>query len=118
MQNLFRYLYRQTHNICKRTSPFGYDEIPALLNAIRSRFVERVNDLTLGVDYGVVEGLKSDFAADAFVDFQLPTLYEVRDGEPSLVNFQVQGGTYVVPKVLERGYLIVGKDRFSFQQGR
>lgn len=49
---------------------------------------------------------------------ELPTLYEVKDGQPSLVNFQVQGGTYVVPKVLERGYLAVGKDRFSFQQGR
>jgi len=49
---------------------------------------------------------------------ELPALYEVKDGQPSLVNFQVQGGTYVVPKVLERGYLALGKDRFSFQQGR
>ena len=49
---------------------------------------------------------------------ELPTLYEVKDGQPSLVNFQVQGGTFVVPKVLERGYLAAGKDRFSFQQGR
>src|SRR4051812_39543657 len=49
---------------------------------------------------------------------ELPTLYEIRDGQPSLVNFQVQDGTYVVPKVLERGYLVAGKDRFSFQQGR
>ena len=44
--------------------------------------------------------------------------YELKDGQPSLVNFQVQSGTYVVPKVLERGYLALGKDRFSFQQGR
>ena len=49
---------------------------------------------------------------------ELPALYEVKDGQPSLVNFQVQSGTYVVPKVLERGYLALGKDRFSFQQGR
>jgi len=49
---------------------------------------------------------------------ELPTLYELRDGQPSLVNFQVQNGTYVVPKVLERGYLALGKERFSFQQGR
>jgi len=49
---------------------------------------------------------------------ELPTLYELRDGQPSLVNFQVQGGTYVVPKVLDRGYLAVGKERFSFGQGR
>ena len=49
---------------------------------------------------------------------ELPTLYEVRDGQPSLVNFQVQSGTYVIPKVLDRGYLALGKERFSFQQGQ
>lgn len=49
---------------------------------------------------------------------ELPTLYEVRDGQPSLVNFQVQSGTYVVPKVLDRGYLALGKERFEFRQGR
>jgi type IV secretory pathway VirB9-like protein len=49
---------------------------------------------------------------------ELPALYEIKDGEPSLVNFQVQDGTYVVPKVLDRGYLTLGKDKFSFQQGR
>ena len=49
---------------------------------------------------------------------ELPALYEVRDGQPSVVNFQVQQGTYVVPKVLERGYLALGNQRFSFQQGR
>src|ERR1051326_3589598 len=42
---------------------------------------------------------------------ELPALYEVKDGQPALVNFQVQGGTYVVPKVLERGYLALGKDK-------
>ena len=49
---------------------------------------------------------------------ELPTLYEVRDGQPSLVNFQVQNGTYVIPKVLDRGYLALGKERFAFQQGQ
>jgi type IV secretion system protein VirB9 len=49
---------------------------------------------------------------------ELPALYELKDGQPALVNFQVQSGTYVVPKVLERGYLALGKDRFSFEQGR
>ena len=49
---------------------------------------------------------------------ELPALYELKDGQPALVNFQVQHGTYVVPKVLERGYLALGKDRFSFEHGR
>jgi type IV secretion system protein VirB9 len=49
---------------------------------------------------------------------ELPALYEMRDGQPSVVNFQVQQGTYIVPKVLDRGYLALGNQRFSFQQGR
>lgn len=50
---------------------------------------------------------------------ELPALYEVKDGKPALVNFQVQNGTYIVPKVLDRGYLSLGKERFEFvQQGR
>ena len=49
---------------------------------------------------------------------ELPALYELKDGEPALVNFQVQHGTYVVPKVLDRAYLALGKERFEFQQGR
>ena len=37
-----------------------------------------------------------------------------KDGKPSLVNFQVQRGTYVVPKVLERGYLALGNAKLTF----
>jgi type IV secretory pathway VirB9-like protein len=48
---------------------------------------------------------------------ELPSLYEIKDGDAALVNFQVQGGnTYVVPKVLDRGYLALGKARLSFAQ--
>jgi type IV secretory pathway VirB9-like protein len=49
---------------------------------------------------------------------ELPALYELYSNEPALVNFQVHGNTYVVPKVIDRGYLALGKDRFRFQQGR
>ena len=50
---------------------------------------------------------------------ELPALYEVKDGKPALLNFQVHNGTYVVPKVLDHGYLSLGKERFEFQeQGR
>lgn len=51
---------------------------------------------------------------------ELPALYEVKDGKPALLNFQVQaGGTYVVPKVLDKAYLALGKERYEFsQQGR
>jgi type IV secretory pathway VirB9-like protein len=47
---------------------------------------------------------------------ELPALYEVKDGKPALVNFQVRNGIYVIPKVVERGYLALGKTHFSFAE--
>lgn len=49
---------------------------------------------------------------------ELPALYEVKDGQPSLVDFQVRGATYVVPKVLDHAYLALGKQKWSFQRER
>jgi type IV secretory pathway VirB9-like protein len=47
---------------------------------------------------------------------ELPALYEVTaGGTPSVVNFQVENGMYVVRKVLDRGYLAIGKEKFEFQ---
>ncbi len=45
---------------------------------------------------------------------ETPALYEVKDGKPNLVNFEFRNGTYVVAKVLESGYLAVGKAKLSF----
>jgi type IV secretory pathway VirB9-like protein len=50
---------------------------------------------------------------------ELPALYELQDGKPTLLNFQVHQGTYVVPKVLDEGYLALGKEHLRFvRQGR
>jgi type IV secretory pathway VirB9-like protein len=47
---------------------------------------------------------------------ELPALYEEKDGEPTIVNYQVQdGGTYVIRKVLERGYLMLGNEKLAFR---
>ena len=47
---------------------------------------------------------------------ELPALYELKDGKPSVINFQVHAGTYVIPKVLDRGYLALGESKFTFEQ--
>jgi len=48
---------------------------------------------------------------------ELPAVYEVLDGKPSLLNFQVEdGGLYVIPKVIEEGYLALGKRRLKFRR--
>lgn len=47
-------------------------------------------------------------------DGELPAIYETRDGRPSLVDFDVKGRTYIVGKVLDRGYLAIGRERLPF----
>lgn len=40
---------------------------------------------------------------------ETPTLYEIKDGKPNLVNFSYKDGVYVVDKILDQGYLAIGK---------
>lgn len=45
---------------------------------------------------------------------ELPSLYELKDGLPNLVTFDVRDGIYVVPKMLDSGYLAIGAKRLPF----
>jgi type IV secretory pathway VirB9-like protein len=47
---------------------------------------------------------------------ETPALYEVKDGKPSLINFDFSSGLYTVPKELERGYLAIGKQKVEFHR--
>src|SRR5207244_11799441 len=41
-------------------------------------------------------------------------VYEVKDGKPNSINFELRDGTYVIPKVVDRAYLEIGKKRMDF----
>jgi len=41
-------------------------------------------------------------------------LYEIKDGKPNLISFQVENGVYIAPKILDAGYLAVGKKKINF----
>jgi type IV secretory pathway VirB9-like protein len=43
-----------------------------------------------------------------------PALYEVKDGKPNLISFEVENGVYIAPKILDSGYLAIGKKRLPF----
>jgi type IV secretory pathway VirB9-like protein len=43
-----------------------------------------------------------------------PALYEIKDGKPNLISFQVQNGMYIAPKIIDNGYLAVGKKKLLF----
>ena len=43
-----------------------------------------------------------------------PAFYEIKDGKPNLVSFQLENGVYIVPKIVDAGYLAVGKRKLNF----
>ena len=43
-----------------------------------------------------------------------PAIYEVKDGKPNLINFGLDNGVYVVPKIMDAGYLAIGKKKVTF----
>jgi type IV secretion system protein VirB9 len=45
-----------------------------------------------------------------------PALYEIKDGKPNLINFQLENGVYIVPKILDNAYLAIGKMKLTFKR--
>jgi type IV secretory pathway VirB9-like protein len=43
-----------------------------------------------------------------------PALYEVKDGKPNLISFQLENGVYIAPKIIDSGYLAIGKKKLPF----
>jgi type IV secretion system protein VirB9 len=44
------------------------------------------------------------------------SIYELKDGKPDLITFQLKDGTYVIPTVVDNGYLEIGKHKLSFER--
>lgn len=44
------------------------------------------------------------------------SVYELKDGKPDLITFQLKDGTYVLPTVVDKGYLQIGKHKLDFER--
>ena len=44
------------------------------------------------------------------------SVYEMKDGKPNLVNYDLREGTYIIPKVMDSGYVELGKKRMDFSR--
>jgi len=42
------------------------------------------------------------------------SVYEMRDGKPNLVTYELNNGTYIIPNVMDSGYVELGKKRLEF----
>ena len=47
---------------------------------------------------------------------EAPAIYEVKDGKPSIIQFELKAGRYIVPKILDDGYMKVGKASLTFHR--
>lgn len=44
------------------------------------------------------------------------SVYELKDGKPDLITFQLKDGTYILPTVVDKGYLEIGKHKLGFER--
>jgi type IV secretion system protein VirB9 len=42
------------------------------------------------------------------------SIYEMKDGKPNLVTYDLREGTYIIPKVMDNGYVELGKKKMAF----
>jgi len=45
-----------------------------------------------------------------------PAIYEIKDGKPNLINFDLENGVYIIPKIVDSGYLAIGTKKVSFKR--
>jgi type IV secretion system protein VirB9 len=44
------------------------------------------------------------------------SIYELKDGKPDLITFQLKDGTYILPTIVDKGYLEIGKHKLCFER--
>jgi type IV secretory pathway VirB9-like protein len=45
-----------------------------------------------------------------------PIIYEIKDKKSNLINFDLENNVYVVSRIIDRGYLVLGKKRVTFSR--
>ena len=44
------------------------------------------------------------------------SVYDLKDGKPNLINYDLRDGTYIIPMVMDSGYVELGKKRMEFKR--
>lgn len=44
------------------------------------------------------------------------SIYDLKDGKPNLINYDLRDGTYIIPMVMDSGYVELGKKRMGFKR--
>ncbi|GAC1699924.1 MAG: hypothetical protein NVS9B4_00300 [Candidatus Acidiferrum sp.] len=72
-------------------------------------------DQKTGAKLGVMKVCADDkFTYIRANPLEAAAVYEIRDGKPSLINWDFANGLYTMSKHVERGYLAIGKTKMDF----
>ena len=44
------------------------------------------------------------------------SVYEMKDGRPNLISYDLREGTYIIPKIMDTGYVELGKKKMQFSR--
>jgi hypothetical protein len=115
--------YREQAAIAKAQARDAREQAERKIESETSRLVSQY-PASLRFDYRFAANLKPFHVTAMFHDDRftyiranprdLPALYEVKDGKPNLLHFDFRDGAFIVSKVLDNGYLAIGKARMSF----
>jgi type IV secretory pathway VirB9-like protein len=74
-------------------------------------------DRSKGKSLGLEEVWRDDKFTYLRGHFQeTPALYELKDKKGSLINFDFDAGLYTIPKEVDNGYLVIGKQKVEFHR--
>ena len=60
--------------------------------------------------------LAAGFASAQWVHYPTAGIPRTKDGKPNLVSFQLENGVYIVPRIVDAGYLALGKRKLDFSR--
>ena len=113
--------YRQQVEIAKQETRQVKESAQAEIDRGISQFVSNVR-FPYRFEAGKKPfGVRAIYTDEKFTYIQArpeetPALYEIKDGKPNLVNFEYKNGVYTVPKILDEGYLAIGKQKLRFKR--
>ncbi len=89
------------------------------VNALQSHVEQAVDEYKSGYptqlkfDY-VYKANQAPFDIQSIYHDDKFSVYEMKDGKPNLVTYDLREGTYIIPKVMDDGYVELGKKKMSF----
>jgi type IV secretion system protein VirB9 len=113
--------YRQQIDLAKDETKRTEESCQAAIDKGISQFVSNVR-----FPYRFEAGKKPFFVRAMYNDEKFtylqarpeetPVIYELKDGTPNLINFRYENGVYIVDKILDDGYLAIGKQKLKFKR--